>query len=106
MPRRFDSRGWNRQFKWQPVRTDRWDPFPKDRIPFVDDFSEASRLARDRIRLPPMDEMDWGTPNDLGPHRGGELATPNVDTPWRNRQRPIGWQYPEPRMLLPRPHGL
>lgn len=106
MPRRFDQYGWNRQFKWQPVRRDRWDPFPKDRIPFVDDFSEANRLARDRIRLPPMDEMDWGTPNDLGPHRGGELATPNVDTPWRNRQRPIGWQYPEPRMLLPRPHGL
>ena len=101
MPRRFDQYGWNRQFKWQPLRRDRWDPFPKDRIPFVDDFSEANRLARDRIRLPPMDEMDWGTPNDLGPHRGGELATPNVDTPWRNRQRPIGWQYPEPRMLLP-----
>ena len=99
MPRRFDSYGWNRQFKWQPCRTDRWDIFPKDRIPFVDDFSVANRLHRDSIRLPPIDDMDTETPGDLGPQDGGELLTPHVQTPWRNRQRP--WQYPEPRMLLP-----
>lgn len=95
MPRRFDSRGWNRQFKWQPVRSDRWDMYPKDHLPFVDDFSEASRLHRDSIRLSPIDDE---TPAG-GPHRGGEFLTPYLETPWRNRQR--GWEYPEPRMLLP-----
>ncbi len=84
MPRRFDQRGWNRQFKWQPVRSDRWDMYPKDHLPFVDDFSESSRLHRDSIRLHPIDDM---TPS-VGPHRGDELFTPR-------------WQYPEPRMLLP-----
>jgi len=40
MPRRFDRKtGWNRQFKWKPLRRDRWDPFPKDHLPFIDDFS-------------------------------------------------------------------
>ena len=46
MPRRFDKRGWNRQFKWQPVRRGRWDPFPKDHLPFVDDFSMVSVAAK------------------------------------------------------------
>ena len=104
MPRRFDQYGWNRQFKWQPVRRDRWDMFPKDRIPFIDDFSVTNRLHRDSIRLPPIDDIS-GTPG-TGPQDGGELLTPHQDTPWRNRQRPRGWQYPEPRMLLPRPQGL
>lgn len=43
MPRRFDRKtGWNRQFKWKPLRRDRWDPFPKDHLPFIDDFSVGS----------------------------------------------------------------
>ena len=43
MPRRFDRKtGWNRQFKWKPLRRDRWDPFPKDHLPFIDDFSVLS----------------------------------------------------------------
>lgn len=44
MSRKFDQRGWNRQFKWQPLRIDRWDPFPKDRLPFVDDYSIRNQL--------------------------------------------------------------
>ena len=40
MPRKYDKRGWNRQFKWKPLRRDRWDPFPKDHLPFIDDYSE------------------------------------------------------------------
>lgn len=46
MPLRYDKRDWNRQFKWQPVRSDRWDPFPKDHLPFVDDFSSAAALSK------------------------------------------------------------
>lgn len=38
--RKFNKRyGWNNQFKNKPVRSDRWDPFPKDHLPFVDDYS-------------------------------------------------------------------
>lgn len=86
MPRRFDQRGWNRQFKWQPVRTDRWDVFPKDRIPFVDDFSESSRLHAWKPK--PIHEIDPQTPQRPIP-QGAELLTPHVDvpwnTPWNNR---------------------
>ena len=39
MARKFGTYGWNRQFKNKPLRRDRWDPFPKDHLPFVDDFS-------------------------------------------------------------------
>lgn len=47
MPRRFDRKtGWNRQFKWKPVRSDRWDPFPKDHLPFIDDFSVGAFIAK------------------------------------------------------------
>ena len=47
MPRRFDRKtGWNRQFKWKPLRRDRWDPFPKDHLPFIDDFSVGAYLAK------------------------------------------------------------
>ena len=46
MPRRFDKRDWNRQFKWQPLRVDRWDPFPKDHLPFIDDFSAGATLSK------------------------------------------------------------
>lgn len=47
MPRRFDRKtGWNRQFKWKPLRRDRWDPFPKDHLPFIDDFSVGAFIAK------------------------------------------------------------
>lgn len=47
MPRRFDRKtGWNRQFKWKPLRRDRWDPFPKDHLPFLDDFSVGAYVAK------------------------------------------------------------
>jgi len=47
MPRRFDRKtGWNRQFKWKPLRRDRWDPFPKDHLPFIDDFSVGAYVAK------------------------------------------------------------
>jgi len=49
MPRRFDRKtGWNRQFKWKPLRRDRWDPFPKDHLPFIDDFSVLSYVTKAR----------------------------------------------------------
>jgi len=38
--RKFNKRyGWNNQFKNRPLRSDRWDPFPKDHLPFTDDYS-------------------------------------------------------------------
>ena len=75
MPRRFDRRGWNRQFKWQPVRRGRWDPFPKDRLPFVDDYSIQNQLY---VRSLPQ-----STP--LQPRRPGpEMLTP-FDPRWNNR---------------------
>lgn len=51
MPRRFDKRGWNRQFKWQPVRSDRWDPFPKDHLPFVDDYSALNTMNKAEVEI-------------------------------------------------------
>lgn len=37
--RKFNKRyGWNNQFKNKPIRSDRWDPFPKDHLPFIDDY--------------------------------------------------------------------
>lgn len=36
MPRRFDKYGNNRQFKWKPLRVDRWDPWPKDHLPWIE----------------------------------------------------------------------
>jgi len=63
MARKFGKYGWNRQFKNKPVRRDRWDPFPKDHLPFIDDFSvgaygvkkaqvDAMRSKRDRLATP------------------------------------------------------
>ena len=86
MARKFDKRGWNRQFKWQPLRTDRWDPFPKDRLPFVDDFSESKRFHA--WRPSPIHEI--GTPQQPRP-QGAEIISPAFgqhvpwDTPWNNR---------------------
>ena len=46
MARKFGKYGWNRQFKNKPLRRDRWDPFPKDHLPFVDDFSVGAFVAK------------------------------------------------------------
>ena len=46
MARKFGKYGWNRQFKNKPLRRDRWDLFPKDHLPFVDDFSVGNFVAR------------------------------------------------------------
>lgn len=46
MARKFGRYGWNRQFKNKPLRRDRWDPFPKDHLPFVDDFSIGAYVAK------------------------------------------------------------
>lgn len=80
MPRRFDKRGWNRQFKWQPVRRGRWDPFPKDHLPFIDDFSlsmyahKKSLDGRGQKRKLPLD-MDK------------ESKKHNPQTPSQSRKR-------------------
>lgn len=65
MPRRFDKLGLNRQFKWRPVRRDRWDPFPKDHLPFVDDFSMVAVAAK----VNAAQDMKKPTPNT--PNTGG-----------------------------------
>ena len=88
MPRRFDKRGWNRQFKNRPVRRDRWDPFPKDHLPFVDDFSPAmyahkvTNESRGQKRKLPLDShkeskiaTDSSTPSGKR-KRGSEIFTP------------------------------
>lgn len=80
MPRRFDKRGWNRQFKWQPVRRDRWDPFPKDHLPFVDDYSAGMYIHKSikdnrgpaREKLP----LDTHRTPSGKRKRGNELFTP------------------------------
>ena len=46
MARKFGKYGWNRQFKNKPLRRDRWDPFPKDHLPFIDDFSVLAYGAK------------------------------------------------------------
>lgn len=81
MPRRkFDKRGWNRQFKWQPVRRDRWDPFPKDHLPFVDDYSVGMYIhkAVNDNRGPSREKLPLDThrtpPSKRG--RGNEIFTP------------------------------
>lgn len=70
MVRKFDKFGWNTQFKWQPIRRDRWDPFPKDHLPFVDDMSFSSQThGPPRRNFIPAD----GTPdpvNNLMPEQG------------------------------------
>ena len=75
MPRRFDKRGWNRQFKWQPIRPGRWDPFPKEHLPFIDDFSATS--VRVKINSEKVPNAPPPTPADRPPRRPGkELPSP------------------------------
>lgn len=92
MPRRFDKRGWNRQFKWQPVRRGRWDSFPKDHLPFIDDFSpgmylhKATNERRGQKRKLPLDmdkeskKHNPSTPIRKRKFSGRELISPTSKT--------------------------
>ena len=79
MPRKYDKRGWNRQFKWKPVRRDRWDPFPKDHLPFVDDYSVGMYLHKsiNDNRGPAREKLPLDTHRTPPSKRGrNELFTP------------------------------
>lgn len=69
MPRKFDSRGWNRQFKWLPVS--KRHPFPYQ-LPFIDDFSVAATVSASqkmpgkyprRALGPGINPSDQGSPD-------------------------------------------
>ena len=91
MPRRFDKRGWNRQFKNRPLRRGRWDPFPKEHLPFIDDFSpgmyalKATNESRGQKRKLPLD-MD----------KESQKHNPET-TPTGKRKR--GLELPSPRKV-------
>ena len=83
MVRKLDKLGFNTQFKWQPLRRDRWDPFPKDRLPFIDNQSVANQAHMPpRRNFTPVDMPSTPDPvNDLMPEQG----TPGIDPVWNNR---------------------
>ena len=85
--RKFDKYGFNTQFKWQPVRRDRWDPFPKDHLPFIDDQSMFRQ-----VHMPPRRNFTPSSPdpvNNLMPEQG----TPGGYPEWM-RRNPGGMQLP------------
>ena len=90
MVRKFDKFGFNTQFKWQPVRRDRWDPFPKDHLPFIDDMSMLNQA-----HMPTSTAMTVFAPstpdpvNNLMPEQG----TPGGYPEWM-RNNPGGMQLP------------
>lgn len=91
MPRRFDRKtGWNRQFKWKPLRRDRWDPFPKDHLPFIDDFSVGSFLAK-KAQVDSMSNKrkydDFATPTTLLGKRRPELSVRKAPPAKRQQTR-------------------
>ena len=78
MPRQFDSYGYNRQFKNKPVS--RRDPFPRDRLPFIDDMSVLSELhsitnPKTNVANSTIDEANFKTPPNTRP------SSPAGDTP-------------------------
>lgn len=80
MPRRFDRKtGWNRQFKWKPVRSDRWDPFPKDHLPFIDDFSVGAFIAK-KLQAQSM-------PNRGTKRNASDMLAPSQGRKRRNEQQ-------------------
>ena len=87
MPRRFDKRGWNRQFKNRPVRRGRWDPFPKDHLPFVDDFSpamyahKATNESRGQKRKLPLDMDKESKKHNPGTPSGKRKSASELFTP-------------------------
>merc|ERR1719506_2044922 len=77
MARKFGKYGWNRQFKNKPLRRDRWDPFPKDHLPFIDDFSVGSYLTKKEqvnAMRPKRKFDDMSTPTTLLGKRRPELS--------------------------------
>lgn len=80
MPRKYDKRGWNRQFKWKPLRRDRWDPFPKDHLPFIDDYSAGMYIHKsiNDNRGPAREKLPLDTHRTPASKRGRgkELFTP------------------------------
>lgn len=88
MPRRFDRKtGWNRQFKWKPLRRDRWDPFPKDHLPFIDDFSVGAFVAKkaqaDRMRNKRTRD-DMITPTTLKGQYFNDKKRRNIDSAFKS----------------------
>lgn len=81
--RKLDKFGFNTQFKWQPVRRDRWDPFPKDHLPFVDDMSMSKQnYLPPRRNFTPVDAPSTPDPvNNLMPEQG----TPGGIPEWMRR---------------------
>lgn len=82
--RKFNKRyGWNNQFKNKPVRSDRWDPFPKDHLPFVDDYS-VQNFVYSHVANPGIKRKfdDMNTPSTvLGKRRMiNDLNTPGSVT--------------------------
>jgi len=91
MARKFDRLGFNTQFKWQPIRRDRWDPFPKDHLPFVDDMSLLRQTyGPPRRNFTPVDvPLTPDLVNNLMPEQG----TPGGYPEWM-RYNPGGMQLP------------
>lgn len=90
--RKFNKRyGWNNQFKNKPVRSDRWDPFPKDHLPFIDDFSVQnfvySHGANAGVK---RSRDDMNTPLKVLGKRANraELSTPSGDRSAKRRAGP------------------
>ena len=83
MARKFGKYGLNRQFKWKPLRRDRWDPFPKDHLPFIDDFSVGAY----GVKKAQVDAMrnkrkrdDLITPTTLKGHYFNDKKRRDIDT--------------------------
>jgi hypothetical protein len=91
MSRKFDKFGFNTQFKWQPIRRDRWDPFPKDHLPFIDDMSFTKQAHMPpRRNFTPVEAPSTPDPvNNLMPDQG----TPGGYPEWM-RNNPGGMQLP------------
>ena len=96
MARKLDKYGFNTQFKWQPIRRDRWDPFPKDHLPFIDNQSLSNQAHMPpRRNFTPVDTPSTPDPvNNMMPEQGTPGGLP-------------AWMYNNPGgMQLPRrfPH--
>lgn len=96
MSRKFDELGFNTQFKWQPIRRDRWDPFPKDHLPFIDDQSiSRQQHMPPRRNFTPVEAGSTPDPvNNLMPEQGTPGGMPPQGTPGG---LPANWNYHRPR---------
>lgn len=105
MPRRFDKYGNNRQFKWKPLRVDRWDPWPKDHLPWIENqaanvglYKVASVLGKrpfpgdDTARKKPRTRDEVDADHAQRRHHMMQLQDNLVDpfgTPGRNAGPPM-----------------